>query len=613
MVDRKKILLLAATVTLATVSWFSQSLSLLPNEVSTNLALLGAVLGVIFIGHSALTTLLRGVFGIDLLATVAIVTSIWVGEYLAASIVVIMLGGGEALEGMIFNRASNAIKKLIKAFPKTAVVIRDGVEVEVPVSQVAVDDIVVVKPGGMIPVDGVVVEGSAPVNQSSVTGESMPIEKVVGSEVLSGSIVELGALRVRAKMVGEKSTYGRIVTMVHEAEENQAPIVRLADRFAGYYIPVILLLGLGVYFFTQEPLRMASVFIISCPCALTLATPMAVAASIGNSARKGILIRNGESLQRVSEVDAIVMDKTGTLTLGQPEVVEIRGFKGASEEEVLSLAAGAERLSEHPLARAVLKKAESLGIKPIYCSEFQVVPGLGICVTHDKIKIIVGNEKLLKENGVNISEEAKAYVEREGVTQSAMFVARGSEVVGALRASDTLRDNVVEVMAEAKRNGIKKIVMLTGDRKEVAETVGKHIGVDEVVSNLLPSEKVNHVKRLKEDGDTVLMLGDGINDAPALATADVGVAMGLTGTDVAVETAGITLAANRLEGIPELLRIGKETMRIVKLNIVFALVVNAIGIILSTSGVITPLTASIIHESNALLVMFNSLRLLRVN
>jgi len=613
LVDRKKILLLAATVTLATVSWFSQSLSLLPNEVSTNLALLGAVLGVIFIGHSALTTLLRGVFGIDLLATVAIVTSIWVGEYLAASIVVIMLGGGEALEGMIFNRASNAIKKLIKAFPKTAVVIRDGVEVEVPVSQVAVDDIVVVKPGGMIPVDGVVVEGSAPVNQSSVTGESMPIEKVVGSEVLSGSIVELGALRVRAKMVGEKSTYGRIVTMVHEAEENQAPIVRLADRFAGYYIPVILLLGLGVYFFTQEPLRMASVFIISCPCALTLATPMAVAASIGNSARKGILIRNGESLQRVSEVDAIVMDKTGTLTLGQPEVVEVRGFKGASEEEVLSLAAGAERLSEHPLARAVLKKAESLGIKPIYCSEFQVVPGLGICVTHDKIKIIVGNEKLLKENGVNISEEAKAYVEREGVTQSAMFVARGSEVVGALRASDTLRDNVVEVMAEAKRNGIKKIVMLTGDRKEVAETVGKHIGVDEVVSNLLPSEKVNHVKRLKEDGDTVLMLGDGINDAPALATADVGVAMGLTGTDVAVETAGITLAANRLEGIPELLRIGKETMRIVKLNIVFALVVNAIGIILSTSGVITPLTASIIHESNALLVMFNSLRLLRVN
>ena len=613
MVDRKKILLLAATVTLATVSWFSQSLSLLPNEVSTNLALLGAVLGIIFIGHSALTTLLRGVFGIDLLATVAIVTSIWVGEYLAASIVVIMLGGGEALEGMIFNRASNAIKKLIKAFPKTAVVIRDGVEVEVPVSQVAVDDIVVVKPGGMIPVDGVVVEGSAPVNQSSVTGESMPVEKVVGSEVLSGSIVELGALRVKAKMVGEKSTYGRIVTMVHEAEENQAPIVRLADRFAGYYIPVILLLGLGVYFFTQEPLRMASVFIISCPCALTLATPMAVAASIGNSARKGILIRNGESLQRVSEVDAIVMDKTGTLTLGQPEVVEVRGFKGASEEEVLSLAAGAERLSEHPLARAVLKKAESLGIKPIYCSEFQVVPGLGICVTHDKIKIIVGNEKLLKENGVNISEEAKAYVEREGVTQSAMFVARGSEVVGALRASDTLRDNVVEVMAEAKRNGIKKIVMLTGDRKEVAETVGKHIGVDEVVSNLLPSEKVNHVKRLKEDGDTVLMLGDGINDAPALATADVGVAMGLTGTDVAVETAGITLAANRLEGIPELLRIGKETMRIVKLNIVFALVVNAIGIILSTSGVITPLTASIIHESNALLVMFNSLRLLRVD
>jgi len=613
LVGRKKVLLLAATVTLATVSWISQLLSLLPSEVSTNLALLGAVLGVIFIGHSAITILLGGIFGIDLLATVAIVTSIWLGEYLAACIVVLMLGGGEVLEGMVSNRASNAIKQLIKAFPKTALVVRDGAEVEVPVSKVMVDDIVVVKPGGMIPVDGVVVEGSAPVNQSSVTGESMPVEKAVGSEVLSGSIVELGALRVRARVVGEKSTYGRIITMVHEAEENQSPIVRLADRFAGYYIPVILILGLGVYFFTKEPLRMASVFIISCPCALTLATPMAVAASIGNSARKGILVRNGESLQKISEVDTIVVDKTGTLTLGQPEVVEVRVFKGASEDEVLSLAAGAERHSEHPLARAVLKKAESLDIEPISCSEFQVVPGLGICVTHDEMKIIVGNEKLLKENGVNISEEAKAYVEREGVTQSTIFVARGSEVVGALLISDTLRDNVVEVMAEARRNGARKIVMLTGDRKEVAEFVGKQIGVDEVVSNLLPSEKVDRVKRLKKDGSIVLMVGDGINDAPALATADVGVAMGLTGTDVTVETAGITLAANRLEGVPKLLRISKEMMRIVKLNIVFALVVNAIGIVLSTLGVVMPLTASIIHESNALLVMLNSLRLLRVD
>lgn len=612
LVNKKKVMLLASTVTMATASWISQLFSLLPIDVSTSLALLGAVLGVIFIGHSALSALLSGVFGIDLLATVAIITSIWLGAYLAACVVVIMLGGGEVLEGLVSDRASHAIKKLIEAFPKTALVIRNGDEVEVSVSEILVDDIVVVKPGGMIPVDGVVVEGSAPVNMSSVTGESMPVEKTAGSEVLSGSIVELGALHVKAKVVGEKTTYGRIITLVHEAKEHQSPIVKLADRFAGYYILVILLLGLSVFFLTKEPLRMASVFIISCPCALTLATPMAIAASIGNSARKGILVRNGESLQKLSKVDTIVMDKTGTLTLGQLEVAEVRCFNGASEDDVLSLAAAAERYSEHPLARAVLKKAESLGLEPVACSEFQVVPGLGICVTHDKVKLIVGNEKLLKEKGVVISEEAKAYVEREGVTQSTIFVAKDDNVIGALLISDTLRDDVVEVIAEARKNGARKIIMLTGDRKEVAETVGKRIGVDEVISDLLPSEKVNYVKRLEQDGRVVLMVGDGINDAPALATADVGVAMGLTGTDVAVETAGITLAANRLEGIPKLLRIGKETMRIVKLNIVFALVVNAIGIVLATLGVVTPLSASIIHESNALLVMFNSLRLLRV-
>ncbi len=283
MADKKKIALLALTIVLATASWVSQLLSLLPSDVSAYLAIVGAVFGVVFIGHSALKTLLARVLGIDLLATVAILTSIYLGQYLAACVVVIMLGGGEVLEGMVSDRASKAIRKLIEAFPKTTFILRNGVEIQIPISEVAVDDIVIVKPGGMIPVDGVVVEGNTSANESSVTGESMPVRKTVGSDVLSGSIVELGALHIKAKAVGEKSTYGRIITMVREAKEHQPPIVRLADRFAGYYIPVILLLGLTVLFLTKEPLRMASVFIISCPCALTLATPMAMAASIARA------------------------------------------------------------------------------------------------------------------------------------------------------------------------------------------------------------------------------------------------------------------------------------------------------------------------------------------
>lgn len=612
MVDRVKAGVLVASVGLGIVSWVSQTFGLLPPQIFNGLSLVGAVLGVLFIGHSAIRTLLGGVFGIDLLATVAIIASIVLNENLAAIVVVLMLGGGEILEEYISGRANRAIEELVDAFPKNTLVVRGGAEVEVPVSEVKPGDVVAVKPGGIIPVDGVVSSGRATVNQSSVTGEPLPVEKAEGDDVLSGSIVELGAVYIRTRVVGEDSTYGRIIAMVKEAEENQAPIVRLADRFAGYYIPIILLLGLTVYWMTGDPLRMAAVFIISCPCALTLATPMAVAASIGNSARKGILIRNGESLQKLASVDTVVLDKTGTLTLGRPEVSDVKGFSGTTRVEVLALAAGAERHSEHPVAHAVLKKAEKEGISPTDCSEVETLPGLGICVTHDETRVAVGSEKLLRCEGVEITEEANAYLAAQKTNQSTIFVARDRTLVGAITISDTIRENVREVIADAKRSGARRVVILTGDKKDVAEEVAASAGVDEVVADLLPAEKVAHIKRLREGG-SVLMVGDGINDAPALATADVGAAMGLTGTDIAIETAGITLANNRLEGVPRLLRIGRETMKNVKLNIAFALTVNAIGIALSAMGLVTPLTASIIHESNALLVMLNSLRLLRVD
>jgi Cd2+/Zn2+-exporting ATPase len=613
LVARTKALILVVTFVLAFFSWLTSTLGLLPDEIGQTIGLIGALLGVVFIGHSALRTLFNGEFGIDLLATVAILSSIWVNEYLAAAIVTLMLGGGEILESVAYNRASAAIDKLIQGFPQTATVWRDEREYEVELSEIQIGETVIIKPGGIIPVDGHVLDGHATVNQASVTGESVPIEKIQGDEVYSGSLITLGALDVQVTAIGAESTYGRIVSMVREAQELHAPIVHLADRFARYYIPLILVIGVVVFLIFQDPLRMAAVFIIACPCALTLATPTAIVASIGNSARKGILIRNGENLERLSSINALVLDKTGTITSGQPHVSKVVGVNGVTSKEVLMIAAGAEQHSEHPLAKAICEKAVKEGIAPIQCSNFEAYPGLGICVSQLGQTIHVGSEKMMKMQSIVLSENTLADSDPADVASTVMYVARDSEVIGWLLVSDTLRQDVAPILSDVKHSGAKKIVMLTGDKQQVAEQIGKDIGFDEIVADVLPSQKVEHIRQLQEAGWNVMMVGDGINDAPALATADVGVAMGLTGTDIAIETAGITLTSNNLESIPRLFRIGRATMNVIKLNILFAVLVNLVGISLSVLGVISPLIASIIHEGNAVIVMFNALRLLKID
>jgi Cd2+/Zn2+-exporting ATPase len=613
MIARTKAVILVTTFTLTFVSWLSLTLSWLPSETSRLLGLIGALLGAVFIGQSAVKALFKGEFGIDLLATVAILASIWVDEYLAAAIVALMLGGGEILESIAFNRASAAIDKLIQGFPQTATVRRDGREYDVKLSEIRIAETVIIKPGGIIPVDGRVLVGHATVNQSSVTGESFPVEKTQGDDVYSGSLVNLGALEVYVSAIGEDSTYGRIVTMVREAQELQAPIVQLADRFARYYIPLILVIGVVVYLIFQDPLRMAAVFIIACPCALTLATPTAIVASIGNSARKGILIRNGENLERLSSINVLVLDKTGTITSGRPHVSKVVGVNDVTSAEVLRVAAGAEQHSEHPLAKAILEKAKDKGIEPLQCSNFEVYPGLGICVTQMDQIIRVGSEKMMTKHAIVLSEDILAHPDPGDISITVMYVARDKGVIGWLLVSDVLRQDVAAILTDVKQSGAEKIVMLTGDRQVVAEQIGKDAGFDTIIADVLPAQKVEHIQQLQRAGWNVMMVGDGINDAPALATADIGVAMGLTGTDIAIETAGITLASNNLESIPRLFRIGRATMNVIKLNILFAVLVNIVGISLSVLGVISPLLASIIHESNAVVVMFNALRLLKID
>jgi Cd2+/Zn2+-exporting ATPase len=608
-----KIAALAICTTLATTAWLSATLQLLNQTTTSLLELSSALLALSFIAYSALESLLSRTIGIDLLATIAIIASITGGENLPATVIALMLFGGEILENYAQQKATNAIQKLAESQPQTALVLRNGVETEVKAEEVQQGETVIVKPGGKIPVDGTISKGHATVNQSQVTGESTPVEKGEGDKVYSGTILTLGALYVTATAVGKESTYGRIVSMVEQAEQRKAPIERTADKYARYFTPIIILAGTAIYFATGDIRRVASVFVIACPCALTLATPAAIVASIGNAARKGILIRNGASLEKLAKADTLVFDKTGTITTGKPEVVDIKPFGTHSQTEVLQQAAMAEKCSEHPLAQAILAKAEKEQVDPVDPKCFQVHSGMGVRIENGSAPVTVGNEKLMKQYNIPLTHQAQIYLNQNQQTRTVVLVAQNGTVIGGLSLSDTPRNNAKQAITETKQNGIQKTVMVTGDNHHVAEALGKTIGVDEVHSEMMPAEKATHISRLKQQGRIVAMVGDGINDAPALAEADVGIAMGLSGTDVAIETAGITLATDDLKRIPQLFRIGKTTINVIKQNIAFAMTVNLVGIALSIGGIISPMTAAIIHESNALLVMLNSLRLLKTH
>ena len=611
MIQKQKLVVIIIFTSLALVGWLSATFGLLDPSTAYFLQLSSAILALCAIGFGAVKALLRHVFGMDVLATVAILASIVSGEYLPAVVVAIMLLGGEMLEDYAQRRASSAIRKLIEAQPQTATVLRNGQEVQIKPEEVKLGETVIVKPGAKIPIDGVIQKGFALINQASVTGESVPSEKAEGELVFSGTLIMQGAIYVTATAVGERSTYGRIIAMVKEAEAKRAPIERTTDRYAKYFTPGILALGLAVFAVTQDTLRMAAIFIIACPCALTLATPTAVVASIGNAAKKGIIIRNGETLEKLSKVDMLIVDKTGTITRGELEVVGIKSFGKHTTDEILQFAARVEKCSEHPFAKAILKKAlqQQLVVGDSEC--FEHYPGLGVRIENGVSSIIVGNERLLKQYYILLTREQREYF-GEQANLTVVLVAKGKTVVGAIRLADRPRENINDILAKTKENGVKEIMMLTGDNDNVARAVAKASGIDESFSNMMPADKVDQIQKLRNQGHTVAMIGDGVNDAPALTAANVGIAMGVSGTEVAIETAGIVLAQDNLQRLPQLLQIGKKTMSIIKQNIAFALAINVIGIVLSTQGLITPLIGSAIHESNALIVMMNSLRLLWV-
>jgi Cd2+/Zn2+-exporting ATPase len=552
----------------------------------------------------------------DFLATIAIVASIFSGEYFPATIVALMLIGGEMLEDYAQHKSSKAIQQLVEEQPQVATVLREGKEVQVEPHMVKIGETVIVKPGAKIPIDGIIQKGHAYINQASITGESLSAEKNVGDSVYSGTLVQQGALYISATAVGNESTYGKIISLVKEAKEKKAPIERTADKYAKYFTPAILLIGLTVFALTHDLLRMAAVFVIACPCALILSTPAAIVASIGNAAKQGILIRNGETIEKASKIDTLIVDKTGTITKGKLAVVDIQSFSPYTSDQILQFAAETEKCSEHPFAKAITEAAlqKGLPISSDNLDNFEHHPGLGVCITSnsdDGITILTGNIRLMQKYNVQITSQAQEYLSKQA-KYTVIFVANQQTLLGAISLSDKPRENAKSAIAQVKANGVKQVIMLTGDNPTVTNDIASLCAIDEAIAELMPVDKASKISALKNQGLTVAMIGDGINDAPALAHADIGIAMGLSGTEVAIETADIVLVSDDLSKIAQILKIGKTTMSIIKQNIAFAIAVNIIGIALSSQGLITPLLASIIHESNALIVMANSLRLLKI-
>ena len=546
----------------------------------------------------------------DVLVAIAVVAASCIGEFLAAGEVAFIMILGNHLENYTAQRARRSLGSLLSLLPEKARVRRNGAEVEIPARELSVGDMVIVRAGERIPADGIVRGGRAAVNQSAVTGESLPVEKTTGAEVYVGTLNESGVLIVEATRVGEDSTLARIAQLVETAQQREAPIQRTLDRWARLLVPVMLAVAGVVYAITGDVARAITVLIVACPCALILATPTAVMAAIARAARAGVLIKGGQHLEATARLHTIVFDKTGTLTHGQPEVAHVHRFCDHNEAELLGLAATAEKMSSHPIARAIVRKA---GTPPTDPSSFTSHPG-GVVAEHNGTKLVVGQTRLMDDHRIALSAAVQAHVDahhEEGHTT--VVVAHDGKVCGTICVSDTLRAKANEAINDLRRMGIEKVVMLTGDHRRVAMQIGNALGLDEVKAEVLPEQKAEHIEALQHGarGRGVAMVGDGVNDAPALAVADVGIAMGVTGTDVAHEAADIALMADDLSKIAYAVGLSRQALRIIRQGLIFSLVYNVVMVLAASSGHLHMIGGAIAHQASSLVVILNAMRLLR--
>ncbi len=578
-----------------------------------------AIAGYPICKNAVVSSINKGKLNAEVLVAIALIASVWVGEYIAGALVALMMLTGELLEELTIAKTSQAIRALMDLSPDTATVIRDGKEMELPIEEVNIGDIALVQPGEKIPVDGVVCEGRGEVDQAAITGESIPVIKEPGSDVYGGTFNQLGALKIEVSRIGEETTLSRIIQLVQQAQAEKPPIERIADKFSAWFTPVMLALAALTWGLSGEILRGVTVLVVACPCALVIATPTAVVAGIGNAARKGILIKGGAVLETISKLNVFAFDKTGTLTFGEPQVHTVQGFAGTTENEVLQLAASAEKNSGHPLAEAVLRCANEKNLKYPLPAETQVIVGRGVEAVirvdgEAEQRILVGNSALFKEKGIAANSEATELVEKankNGLT--GVLVAIDNQLIGGITIADTLRPEVKQSVDTLRELEIERVIMLTGDTEAVAKTIMHNANFDEIAADLLPEQKLNYIKRIQKTGKTVAMVGDGINDSPALVAADVGIAMGIAGTDSAIEAADIALTTDSLDRITEAIALSRQTITIIKQSFFVSIAINVIALILASTGGIGPVAGAFIHNIGSVIVVGNSSRLIGYN
>ncbi|MDT3700808.1 MAG: heavy metal translocating P-type ATPase [Thermincola sp.] len=532
-----------------------------------------------------------------------------------AAVLITLVILGKTLEARAKGKTSEAIKKLIGLQAKTARVVRDGTEQDIPLEDVKTGDLVLVRPGEKIPVDGIVKEGRSAVDEAMLTGESIPVDKQPGDTVIGATINKNGALKFEATKVGKDTALAQIIRLVEEAQGSKAPIQRVADQVSAYFVPVVVALaiitGVTWYFvsanFSQALVGFVSVLVIACPCALGLATPTAIMVGTGKGAENGILIKGGEHLEKTHKLTAVVLDKTGTITKGRPDVTDIIGVNGFENLEILALAGAAEKNSEHPLAEAIVKAAQAQGLAVEPATDFEAIPGHGIMAMVGGRRILLGNAKLMAKNNITFGDTEQQIEALEAEGKTVMSLAVDGLPAGIVAVADTVKEHSAEAIAELQGMGIS-VYMITGDNERTAHAIAGQVGITNVLAEVLPENKAQEVDRLKAAGYVVGMVGDGINDAPALATADVGMAIG-TGTDVAMEAADITLMRGDLRSIVASIKLSRATMGIIKQNLFWALIYNTLGIPLAAFGILSPIIAGTAMALSSVSVVSNSLRL----
>lgn len=540
----------------------------------------------------------------SLLISIAMAASILIGDVFAAGEIAFIMAIGAILEEKTTERSKKGLKDLISLAPQQGRRIEGENEYLIIVEDIKAGDILRVLPGEAIPVDGAIIKGTTSIDQSIITGESLPVDKEKGDSVYCGTINRHGAIDIQATKVGEDSSLQKLIRLVKEAEDKQASIQRIADKWAAWLVPLALLIAVVTYIVTHDVVRGVTVLVVFCPCALVLATPTAIMAAIGQATKHGIIIKSGEALEKMGKVDTIAFDKTGTLTLGKLAVSDIMLFSyEISDKELLRLAASAESRSEHPLGKAIVTHAKEQSLELVDAQEFRMTAGKGIYAIVSGSEILCGSERYLLENGISLSDsirEAQSALQAQG--KASILLAKDGACIGIIALSDVLRTNASDIVAKLHEMGTKT-VLLTGDNHSTADYFAKQVGITAVRADLLPEEKVENIAKLQQEGNTVCMIGDGVNDAPALKTATVGVAMGTMGSDIAVEAADIALMSDDISKIPYLKRLSNATVRTIKLGIALSLLINFAAIVMSLMDLLNPTTGALVHNAGSIFVI----------